>query len=183
MVLRTISGMSAQAVVVISPATSTSPVVVAVSQATRESGSCASSASSTPSLIWSQSLSGWPSVTLSLVKNAFGSVMKLLDIRSIPLAITRRTRRTPRRVTSWCLPPVCLAGDTRASPPARPFAIRPLLSQGLRGRGVRLSARLPRRQVVLLLRRERVNAHAHRLQLQPRDLVVNLGRDGVDLGL
>src|SRR6185312_2170227 len=48
------------------------------SQATRAIGSSRSIASSTPSLIWSQSLSGCPSVTLSLVKNALGSVIKLL---------------------------------------------------------------------------------------------------------
>src|SRR5947209_9267100 len=78
MVLRTIAGMSIQAEVVISPATSTSPVVVAVSQATRAVGSWTMMASSTPSEIWSQSLSGCPSVTDSLVKNAFGLFMKLL---------------------------------------------------------------------------------------------------------
>jgi hypothetical protein len=54
--------------VVISPATRIRPVVVAASQATRASGSSRSIASSTPSLIWSHSLSGCPSVTLSLVK-------------------------------------------------------------------------------------------------------------------
>src|SRR5438034_6281825 len=80
MVLRTTAGMSTQADVVISPATSTSPVVVAVSHATRAIGSCARMASSTPSEIWSQSLSGCPSVTDSLVKNTFGFFMKLLKI-------------------------------------------------------------------------------------------------------
>src|SRR5690242_21553114 len=70
--------MSTQVEVVISPATRTSPVVVAASQATRAIGSSRSIASRTPSLIWSQSLSGCPSVTLSLVKNALGSVIKLL---------------------------------------------------------------------------------------------------------
>src|SRR5260221_6332346 len=70
--------MSIQADVVISPATSTSPVVVAVSQATRAMGSCAKIASSTLSEIWSHSLSGCPSVTDSLVKNAFGIFIKLL---------------------------------------------------------------------------------------------------------
>src|SRR5260221_2282297 len=70
--------MSIQADVVISPATSTSPVVVAVSQATRAMGSCAKIASSTLSEIWSHNLSGCPSVTDSLVKNAFGIFIKLL---------------------------------------------------------------------------------------------------------
>src|SRR5215470_11227527 len=41
----------------------TRPVVTAVSQATRASGSLARIASRTPSEIWSASLSGWPSVT------------------------------------------------------------------------------------------------------------------------
>src|SRR5919204_1042143 len=59
---------STYALVVISPATNTVPVVVAVSQATRESGSCFRHSSSIPSETWSHSLSGWPSVTDSLVK-------------------------------------------------------------------------------------------------------------------
>src|SRR3954470_3823252 len=49
--------------VVISPATTTRPVVISVSQATRPSGSCARTASRTESEIWSAILSGWPSVT------------------------------------------------------------------------------------------------------------------------
>ena len=53
---------------VISPATSTSPVVSRVSHATRLSGSSASRASRTESEIWSAILSGWPSVTDSEVK-------------------------------------------------------------------------------------------------------------------
>src|SRR5713226_1985630 len=82
MVLRTMAAMSIQAVVVISPATRTRPVVVAVSHATRAMGSWAMMASSTPSEIWSQSLSGCPSVTDSLVKNVFGIFMKLLKMVS-----------------------------------------------------------------------------------------------------
>src|SRR6478736_654776 len=54
--------------VVISPATTTSPVVISVSHATRLFGSFASAASSTASEIWSAILSGWPSVTDSEVK-------------------------------------------------------------------------------------------------------------------
>ena len=45
-----------------------SPVVHSVSQATRLCGSCSKIASSTASLIWSDILSGWPSVTDSDVK-------------------------------------------------------------------------------------------------------------------
>src|SRR2546422_5819331 len=54
--------------VVISPATTTRPVVISVSQATRPCGSSARTASSTESEIWSAILSGCPSVTDSDVK-------------------------------------------------------------------------------------------------------------------
>src|SRR3954454_19850345 len=60
--------MSTYVSVVISPATTTRPVVISVSQATRPSGSSASTASSTESEIWSAILSGCPSVTDSDVK-------------------------------------------------------------------------------------------------------------------
>src|SRR5437870_405211 len=60
--------MSTYTFVVISPATTTRPVVISVSQATRPSGSSARTASSTESEIWSATLSGWPSVTDSEVK-------------------------------------------------------------------------------------------------------------------
>ena len=51
--------------------TSTKPVLEHVSHATRLIGSCASKASSMLSEILSQTLSGCPSVTLSLVNNLF----------------------------------------------------------------------------------------------------------------
>src|SRR5215204_2287595 len=54
--------------VVISPATTTRPVVTRVSQATLLMGSSASAASRMVSEIWSAILSGWPSVTDSEVK-------------------------------------------------------------------------------------------------------------------
>ena len=60
--------MSMYSLVVISPATTTSPVVISVSHATRLFLSLASAASSTASEIWSAILSGWPSVTDSDVK-------------------------------------------------------------------------------------------------------------------
>src|SRR3954468_8535023 len=63
MVSRTIRGMSTYREVVTSPATWTRPVVTIVSTATRLAGSFASIASRMESLIWSQILSGWPSVT------------------------------------------------------------------------------------------------------------------------
>src|SRR5436853_4227456 len=56
------------ALVLISPATTTRPVVTIVSHATRPVGSSARTASSTLSLIWSDILSGCPSVTDSDVK-------------------------------------------------------------------------------------------------------------------
>src|SRR5437868_15222755 len=55
------------ALVVISPARQTSPVVSSVSQATRAWLSCSKMASRMPSEIWSAILSGWPIETDSLV--------------------------------------------------------------------------------------------------------------------
>ena len=63
--------MSTCALDVISPITSTRPVVAAHSHATREYGSTARCASSTLSLRISQTLSGCPSVTDSDVKSFF----------------------------------------------------------------------------------------------------------------
>ena len=57
-VSRTMRGMSTYALVVISPITSTRPVVIAVSQATRAIGSRAMISSRIASEIWSQTLSG-----------------------------------------------------------------------------------------------------------------------------
>src|SRR5213082_2147211 len=59
--------MSTYVSVVISPETTTRPVLTSVSQATRPPGSSRRTASSTPSEIWSAILSGWPSVTDSEV--------------------------------------------------------------------------------------------------------------------
>ena len=58
----------------ISPRTSTRPVVVAVSQATRAFGSSRMIASRMASEIWSHILSGWPSVTDSDVNRYCGGV-------------------------------------------------------------------------------------------------------------
>ena len=60
--------MSTYALVEISPATTTRPVVSSVSQATRPWGSSSKMASRMASEIWSAILSGWPSVTDSEVK-------------------------------------------------------------------------------------------------------------------
>src|SRR3954468_22248123 len=59
--------MSTNVSVEVSPDTTTRPVFTSVSQATRPVGSSAMTASSTPSEIWSATLSGWPSVTDSEV--------------------------------------------------------------------------------------------------------------------
>src|SRR6266496_213803 len=67
-VFRTRRGMSTYVSVVISPATTTRPVVIRVSQATRPCGSSERTASRTASETWSAILSGCPSVTDSDVK-------------------------------------------------------------------------------------------------------------------
>jgi hypothetical protein len=59
--------MSTYVSVVISPATTTRPVVTSVSHATRPCGSSVRTASRTESEIWSATLSGCPSVTDSEV--------------------------------------------------------------------------------------------------------------------
>src|ERR687894_500623 len=75
--------------VVISPASTTIPVVIRVSQATREFGSIVNAASSTASEIWSAILSGWPSVTDSEVNrysmlSSWVTQITLLVRRSVP---------------------------------------------------------------------------------------------------
>src|ERR1700736_1688575 len=67
-VSRMVRWMSSSAWVVTSPMTTHKPLVIAVSQATRALGSCPSIPSSTESETWSQTLSGWPSVTDSEVR-------------------------------------------------------------------------------------------------------------------
>ena len=67
-VSRTMLWNSTYVVVLISPSTTTVPVVVAVSHATRAAGSFRRMASRMASLTWSHILSGWPSVTDSEVK-------------------------------------------------------------------------------------------------------------------
>src|ERR1700704_3371184 len=97
--------------VVISPATTTRPVVISVSQATRPMGSSLRTASRTESEIWSAILSGWPSVTDSdvKVKERFGMVARLagrnakeggerrLRIRQSAVRHERAEARQPRR--------------------------------------------------------------------------------------
>src|SRR5215212_24144 len=77
-VSRTTCWKSMYVEVVISPRTITSPVVVAVSQATRAFGSSRMIASRIASLTWSHSLSGWPSVTDSDVNRYSGASTMLV---------------------------------------------------------------------------------------------------------
>src|ERR671914_2564751 len=82
--------MSTYVSVVISPETRIRPVFTSVSQATRPAGSSASTASRTPSEIWSAILSGWPSVTDSEVKRNSLSDSGRVVIRRGSLAAPRR---------------------------------------------------------------------------------------------
>src|SRR6476660_9417963 len=95
-VSRTTRGMSMYAVVLISPATTTSPVVAIDSHATRLSGSSARIASRTESEIASQSLSGWPSVTDSDV-NVYRITRWLLLHGSLADARSHRQGASTRR--------------------------------------------------------------------------------------
>src|SRR5680860_34043 len=95
---RAIVSMSTYAVVVISPKTSTRPVLTAVSHATRPRGSSVSTASSTASEIWSQILSGCPSVTDSEVKRSFGDESKVVVIDVILLALNDCIGQARRRL-------------------------------------------------------------------------------------
>src|SRR6478672_11014827 len=91
--------MSTYVSVVISPATTTRPVVIRVSQATRPLGSSCSTASSTVSEIWSATLSGWPSVTDSDVKrNSRAAIrrLRLLDLEECVEGLRVAGGRAPR---------------------------------------------------------------------------------------
>src|SRR6266568_2343217 len=76
---RTMRGMSTYVVVVISPPTTTRPVVIRLSHGTRPIGLSVSTAAKTAIEIWSAILSGWPSVTDSdvKVKERFGMAPRL----------------------------------------------------------------------------------------------------------
>src|SRR3989344_2827519 len=78
--LRTMVCTSTNPFVVTSPATMTKPVVVRVSMATRDMGSCAINASRIASEIWSQILSACPSVTLSEVMKYFPLVVMFFSL-------------------------------------------------------------------------------------------------------
>src|SRR6266550_1360603 len=94
-VSRTTAWKSMYVVVVISPRTITRPVVVAVSQATRASGSWRMIASRIASLTWSQSLSGWPSVTDSEV-NRYSAASTMLGMNPRDWVFGRAYHRASR---------------------------------------------------------------------------------------
>src|SRR5262249_53630005 len=72
--------MSRWTAVEISPETTAIPVLTSVSQATRPPGSSVMIASRTASEIWSETLSGWPSVTDSEVKRCSFSASGLVGM-------------------------------------------------------------------------------------------------------
>src|SRR5216684_5565451 len=79
MVSRIVRWISSSACVVTSPITTHSPLVIAVSHATRAWGSWASIPSRTASDTWSQTLSGCPSVTDSDVsRNDFDALNEVV---------------------------------------------------------------------------------------------------------
>src|SRR5437588_3624896 len=71
------------ALVVISPATTARSVVTSVSQATRLVGSVLRQWSSTASLIWSATLSGWPIDTDSLVNRYWSALTTKVLVLSL----------------------------------------------------------------------------------------------------
>src|SRR5687767_1812352 len=81
--------------VVISPNTSTRPVVVAVSQATRAPESLARMVSRMASEIWSHILSGWPSVTDSEVNRYRGASRILIGLRVAGGTVRREGTTAP----------------------------------------------------------------------------------------
>src|SRR4029079_908865 len=94
MVLRATCWKSTTALVVISPAMTTSPVLHSVSAATRENLSCARMASSTASEIWSAPLSGWPADTDSDVNK---NELLIFSTSYLIRVLTSRAQRLTER--------------------------------------------------------------------------------------
>src|ERR1700694_604727 len=98
MVSRIVRWMSSSACVVTSPMTIHSPFVMAVSHATRASASWLSIPSRTASETWSQTLSGWPSVTDSEVSRYEGDVLNELATTAVnDIGVGRLGRAAPIR--------------------------------------------------------------------------------------
>src|SRR5258708_36181622 len=100
---RTSDWKSTYALVVISPAMTTRPVAVRVSQATRLEESSARQASRMASEIWSAILSGWPSVTDSEVNKirfftveVGGKILFSLETASDFISVARAAVRFAR---------------------------------------------------------------------------------------
>jgi len=103
----TIFWISTYAFVVISPITSTRPVVVAVSHATRLIGSFSIRASRIASEIASHILSGWPSVTDSEVNKIFSIVFSFF----YSFTIVSRPQNNPQPFM-YCINRLFLSADT-----------------------------------------------------------------------
>lgn len=87
---------------VISPKTMTMPVLVAVSQATFDKGSCAKQASRMASETWSAILSGWPSPTDSdYVFQCVRSGVSIFPLFFSSFSFRARVRASPGQVLSW----------------------------------------------------------------------------------
>src|SRR3982751_4529536 len=122
-VSRTTDWKSMYVDVEISPRTMTSPVVVAVSHATRASGSSLTIASRIASEIWSHILSGWPSVTDSDVKRywAASTMLVMLLPRNSTGGYHGVAARLPGVVTAEpaAIDPARAAALDAADPPRR----------------------------------------------------------------
>src|SRR3954453_6195467 len=173
------SWMSTYVVVEISPETTTRPVFTSVSHATRPVGSSRSTASRTPSEIWSAILSGWPSVTDSEVNRY-----------SLSVCVMRRESLASRRaaVLAIRLAAVALLALVEVDDDRNPLE-RVALAQAVLDE-VRVVARHARAAVDL--DREARRGHAelgHVEHLQPVPLLGrrlarggDLGQEAVELG-
>src|SRR5207247_5180461 len=148
----------------ISPATTTRPVVISVSQATRPSGSSARTASRTESEIWSATLSGCPSVTDSEVNRNSRAAMTghRLPGAATGCAGRRRRKQLPDRQ------PGCEPADRTGTRAERDERSELVELQG----GGRLGLAVPRQ------RRECLQDRSEPLEVcvcQPCDLGGNIG--------
>src|SRR5207249_7185466 len=114
-------------------------VVTSVSHATRLSGSCDRQKSSTASLIWSATLSGWPIDTDSLVnryRSALTTRVLVLGYGVGPMASGPRDYRSSGWIvaTARIYHARAAAAHQRRRPDAAPAALRPAPARPGRGR-------------------------------------------------
>src|SRR5262249_4862599 len=106
----------------------------------------------------------------SAAKRAF--VTRCTSSAEISRTLSRIQSTIGRPATgNSCLGTVSVSGRSRVAYPAArisPFSLGPLV---------------PGREVLRLLFRQLVDRHAHRLELEPGDLAVDLLRDRIDLAL